>query len=309
MSSQPTKYDEIISLLPKKYESGHNVGVVHFFPSTITVHPEGGVDFQVRLCPALLQKPPAPKPHPAARELTEDEKKHGFNPFLPPYVAELYLAEFEEDGEEYVALLNKYSVVEHHFILISKDFKLQTSPLTPSDLVAAYKLLSAARRQGRHFISYFNCGPHSGSSQRHKHLQFLPLEGESGPPIEDAAKRQKLESEGRAFSISGIPYAHFIVRLPEYSSGRDSEELMDILGSTYMTLLDLAIQTVRHQDNPPPGPPAYNILLTLNHMHIIPRSKAEYTLSDGADVAVNAAGLAGMILVKTEEEREVLMKE
>lgn len=75
---------------------------------------------------------------------------------------------------------------------------VQTSPLTPPELTTAYKLLVAAKQNdgGRAFLMFFNCGVTSGSSQGHKHMQFLPLDDPSGPPIEKLARSQRLESDG-----------------------------------------------------------------------------------------------------------------
>ncbi len=76
------------------------------------------------------------------------------------------------------------------------DYMLQSSPLTPGELTAAYKTLLAAKRAGRAFLAFFNCGEPSGSSQGHKHLQFLPLPNPEGPPVEKLARRQQLEAQG-----------------------------------------------------------------------------------------------------------------
>jgi ATP adenylyltransferase/5',5'''-P-1,P-4-tetraphosphate phosphorylase II len=89
--------------------------------------------------------------------------------------------------------LNKYSVVEEHFLLVTKgvfsvdllshaeirwfsvalfcfvffdallrrllplEFQSQTSPLRPGDLVQAYLLLRAAREAGKHLFAFYNC--------------------------------------------------------------------------------------------------------------------------------------------------------
>ena len=98
------------------------------------------------------------------------------------------------------------------------EFKSQTSPLDPSDLVQAYLLLRAARKAGKHIFAFYNCtytvfphlylesslkllaregGDQSGASQPHKHMQFLPTEGEDGPPIERLARSARIDKEGR----------------------------------------------------------------------------------------------------------------
>lgn len=88
-------------------------------------------------------------------------------------------------------------------ILWLAEFKRQTSPLTPCDLAAAYKLMSAGRRHGKNFFMFYNCGPLSGSSQPHKHLQFMPIPEEEVPPIEKLAQRQRLEVDG---TVKTHPY-------------------------------------------------------------------------------------------------------
>ncbi|KAG9001635.1 bifunctional AP-4-A phosphorylase/ADP sulfurylase [Tulasnella sp. 427] len=251
------------------------------------------------LCSALAQKPQASKPEVYGKD----------GPFSPPYVSGLYVDELEEGGEEYVILMNKYCVVPNHFLLVTKEFKRQTSPLTPQDLAAAYKLMSAGRRQGKNFFMFYNCGPLSGSSQPHKHLQFMPLVEENAPPIERLARRQRLEVDGKAFVISQLPYAHHIFRLPAYQS-RPLEEVLDILAQAFISLMDLTFQTLRQLPVLPDGPPAYNVLLTFDHLHVIPRGSAEHQLSRGkVDIPVNALGFAGMMITKSEEEKSLLIEE
>jgi ATP adenylyltransferase len=77
--------------------------------------------------------------------------------------------------------LNKYSVVEEHFLLVTKgtvlaacvmhgetidhaffcrpfvEFQSQTAPLRPGDLVQSYLLLHAARAAGKHLFAFYNC--------------------------------------------------------------------------------------------------------------------------------------------------------
>lgn len=77
-----------------------------------------------------------------------------------------------------------------------------------------------------------------------------------------------------------------------------------------MSLLDLAISTIRHDPTYPIGPPSYNVILTLEHMHVIPRKEETHTLSEtGERLSVNALGFAGMLLVKSERELDAVKKE
>jgi len=270
------------------------------------------LQFEIRLCPALQHKPKLPTPH------FSPAKDHGLgadrskpDPFAPPYIPNLVVGELnDEEGEDdYVVLLNKFSVVPSHFLLVTKEYKSQAQPLFPSDLVQAYSLLVAARSAGLHFFAFYNCGDRSGASQHHKHLQFMPVEND-GPPIEGLARTAHLESADKAFSLESLPYANHIRRLPSDAATFSRARLEDTLGSAFMVLLDLVISTVRHDAEQAAGPPSYNVILTLGHLYLIPRRKEEHVLRETGDrVSINSLGYAGMLLVKSETELEAVKKE
>jgi sulfate adenylyltransferase (ADP) / ATP adenylyltransferase len=87
-------------------------------------------------------------------------------------------------------------------------------------------------------------------------------------------------------------------------------ELEGTLSQAFLSLLDLAIFTVRHDTDYPAGNLSYNVIITLEHMHLIPRSRETYTLGKtGEKLSVNALGFAGMLLVKSETEMEAVKEE
>lgn len=58
----------------------------------------------------------------------------------------------------------------------------------------------------------------------------------------------------------------------------------------------------------------WNLMLTLNHIHLIPRSHATFPLTMGdsdketkTELEVNALGYAGMLLAKSDEELEAII--
>lgn len=78
-----------------------------------------------------------------------------------------------------------------------------------------------------------------------------------------------------------------------------------ILADAFLSLLDLVVSTVRHAPDYPAGRPSYNVIFTLEHMHLIPRRYETYSLPETGDVvSVNALGFAGMLLVKADEDLE-----
>ncbi|KAH8119256.1 ATP adenylyltransferase-domain-containing protein [Phellopilus nigrolimitatus] len=303
-----TSHATIISQLSDRFIQARDAGDLLFFPSTVHHHEEAGVEFEIRLCPALQKKPNLPTPHFNDGQSVEVGKP---DPFAAPYLSNLKIGELKDEveGDEFVVLLNKYSVMPNHFLLVTKDYKSQTSPLYPSELVQVYLLLDAARKTGNNFFAFYNCGDVSGASQPHKHIQFIPVDDE-GPPIERLARAVNLESDSKAFTINSLPYATHIRRLPSFSSSTPRPLLEDTLGVAFMTLLDLAISTVRHDPMHPVGQPSYNVLLTRAHMYIIPRRREEHVLSETGDaLSVNALGFAGMLLVKSERELDAVKKE
>jgi len=309
---------EIVAKLDSQFERARESGDLLFFPSTVHKHADVGVDFEIRLCPALQKKPTPPNVamtqegnHPTIpNAITSHGDVPRKDPFSPPYTEALFLGDLtqeEDTEEEFVTLLNKYSVVRDHFLLVTKEFAPQTTPLTPDQLAKSYQLLQAANRAGKKLLSFFNCGVLSGASQPHKHVQFLPLEEDA--PIERLAKRARLEQPDKPFALN-VPYANFVLRLP--SSTRDSSpsEVSQILGSSFMTLLDLVINNIRRQPDYPPGKPSFNVLLTLEHLHLIPRRQEAHRLEvTGEELPVNALGFAGMLLVKSEVELEAVKSE
>lgn len=71
--------------------------------------------------------------------------------------------------------LNKFSVVAHHFLMITRgasaplplalrlniekpsEYESQASPLMPGDLAHAYMVLAAARNAGKSMFAFYNC--------------------------------------------------------------------------------------------------------------------------------------------------------
>ncbi|KAG6335577.1 hypothetical protein ID866_3517 [Astraeus odoratus] len=291
---------EIIRSIPDKFQTALSSGDLLFFPSEIRLHCDIGIEFEVRLCPALQAKPAQRQAGGEALVSREpDTNSPGkSNPFAPPYPSNLYVGDLsleDEDGTaEYVILLNKFSVVPRHFLLVTK--------------VQVYQLLLAARKENKDMIAFYNCGARSGASQPHKHIQFIEVTN-GGPPIEKLTCNVNLETPGKPFAITSLPYANHVFRLPKLSTDATVADLRESLFPPFLSLLDLVISTVRHDPEYPLGPPSYNVILTLEHMHLIPRRHETYAL-DGMDsvISVNSLGYAGLMLAKSESELEGIKK-
>ncbi|KAG6920265.1 hypothetical protein DXG01_005034 [Tephrocybe rancida] len=298
---------EIISSVSKKFADARDSGELFFFPSTVWKHEELGVEFEIRICPALQKKPITEDD--ATGEAKKSEETQ-CDALAAPYNPSLHIGDLQDDdGTKYAVLLNKFALLPDHFLLVTEEFQSQASPLMPSDLVQTYLLLVAARKAGKRYFAFYNCGEHSGASQPRKHIQFIPVDYDS-PPIEPLARAANLEIANKPFSLTTLPYANHVYRLPSQLSSSTPDKIEQTLAQVFLSLLDLVVSTIRHDPDYPPGKPSYNVLITLEHIHLIPRKHDCYIIPEtGAKLSVNALGYAGMLLVKSEEELEALKKE
>ena len=233
----------------------------------------GGVRFVVRVLTHLARKHAAKDAAAAGRTPGGDD----FNPFLP-YDRELYVADLDP---AHVILLNKYNVVEDHLLVVTREFEEQESLLSRADFEAAWRCLDEIDG-----LVFYNGGELAGASQRHKHLQLIPLplgSGERGMPIE--AWLESARFSGRFGRAGAVPFEHRVARAV---AGDDvAGETFDL----YVSMVGaLGLGTVGGHQRAP-----YNLLMTREWLVLAPR-RAE--CFEG--ISVNAIGLAGGLLVRTE---------
>jgi len=113
----------------------------------------------------------------------------------------------------------------------------------------------------------------------------------------------------KPFSLTALPYANHVYRFPMQLSSSPPEKIEQTLSKAFLSLLDLSISTIRHDPTYPPGKPSYNVLITLEHMHLIPRRREVYILPETGALPINSLGFAGMLLVRNNEELEAVVKE
>jgi ATP adenylyltransferase len=93
----------------------------------------------------------------------------------------LFITDVPAQDPSHVLVLNKFPIISNHFILATKEFKLQTDELEADDLFVTYACLKAWEEgneaaNSKSLFAFFNSGTHSGASQPHRHIQFLPVE-------------------------------------------------------------------------------------------------------------------------------------
>jgi ATP adenylyltransferase/5',5'''-P-1,P-4-tetraphosphate phosphorylase II len=187
-------------------------------------------------------------------------------------------------------LLNKFNVVPHHLLLVTRAFQHQTEQLSPADFEALLTTLRAFPTPGG--LAFMNIGDASGFSQPHKHVQLVPLPFSQelphapvpiGPLVERAAAEARRRAGAGAdplrFDVRALPFRNACVTL-------SNDATPEQLAGTYDEVLSsLALK----------APAAsFNLLMTSAWLMLIPRS-AEH----GNGVAVNALGFAGTMLVRS----------
>jgi ATP adenylyltransferase len=192
-------------------------------------------------------------------------------------------AAWPTQAPHHVLLLNKFNVVPHHLLLVTRAFAHQTQQLDADDMAALTAALRAFPAPGG--LAFMNVGEASGFSQPHKHVQLVPLPFAAelphapvpiGPAVEAAAAAAADPHE--PFPVRSLPFRNAACRLP-----RDASPAQ--LAALYDRVLRCALADSG-------GATSYNMLMTAAWLLILPRA-AEH----GAGVAVNALGFAGTMLV------------
>lgn len=96
------------------------------------------------------------------------------NPFLP-YDPAMWVCDL---SPTHTLLLNKFNLVDHHVLVVTRAYQQQEAMLTHEDWAATHSVLHAMQPGG---LAFFNAGPLSGASQPHKHVQVVPLPLADGP--------------------------------------------------------------------------------------------------------------------------------
>jgi ATP adenylyltransferase len=266
--------------IKERSERAKKLKALHAIQTTSEFVQQNNIQFLVRIVSNLAEK--------EQRKLEIGFRNaRAVNPFLP-YDEDLWVTDI---SQTHICLLNKFNVIDHHILLVTRAFEDQESLLTVEDFEAMW--LCMAEFDG---LAFYNSGPIAGASQQHKHLQIVPLPlalRGSKIPIE-AALTSASYHKGVGIS-SNLPFVHGISPVkPEWleDQKRGGEETMH----SYYSMLD-AVGLLKGEAKKPLG--AYNLLITRDWMFLIPRSKECFD-----SISINALGFAGALLVKNIEEMQ-----
>ena len=244
---------------------------------------QSGVRFLVRIADNLRRKSDDSRARP---ELTQS-RPEDFNPFLPPE-KELTVAGV---SESHIAVLNKFNVVDHHLLIVTRHFESQDTLLGLQDFEALWLCLQEFPSLG-----FYNGGKQAGASQHHKHLQLVPLPMTwDGPalPVEPVLPSVPEQALGR---IPAFPFRHAFTRLPAGLAGHPAEAAHLSLGLYHRMLESVQAHRLETDSETRQSMP-YNLLLTPEWMMLVARSTE---CADG--IAINALTYAGSLFVRNNED-------
>ncbi|WP_027857585.1 ATP adenylyltransferase family protein [Marinobacterium jannaschii] len=237
---------------------------------------EQGVNFRLRVLDNLRRKSEA------GRRLKK-AADHSRNPFLP-YEPELYLGEL---GDHHRLLLNKFNVLPHHLLLVTREFESQNDLLNLGDFSALARLMLQVEG-----LAFFNGGSLAGASQPHKHLQMIP-----DLPLPFGDFLDQLEGT-QPQRLSALAFRHAAVGLPEtLFSESPFEAIARQLEACYQHLVRQL--GIRHRNGK--ALDSYNLLLSRRWMLLVPRIQESV-----AGISFNALAFSGSILVRRAEELTTL---
>ncbi len=249
-------------------------GALHTISTAAETIEDSGVPFLVRYARNLEQR--------SARK----SKPRGVgarNPFLP-YDNDLFVGNV---SPTHVCLLNKFNVVGHHILIVTRSFEDQTSPLARRDFEAMWCCMDEFDA-----LAFYNAGQTAGASQPHRHLQLVPV------PLTPGAERMPIDSllgvadlaPGAIGTAPGLPFAHALARSDDIFALRPRQA-----AGTTMELYSEMLQRLGLGAGAAP----YNLLVTRRWLLMVPRHRQTFE-----SIEINALGFAGTLFARCREQLE-----
>lgn len=280
MLRKGTLWDEVLRRSEKARASGALVSISTGYEYV----EDSGMVFFIRTLSGLQKKEEAKK----AQESGEGREK--INPFLP-YEEELFVSDV---SQTHVAILNKFNVVDNHLLIVTRHFEDQETLLTEDDFSALWGCMMEYDSLG-----FYNGGEEAGASQRHKHLQLVPLPmAPDGPAVPISPLLEAAGPEGRPLRVPGFPFEHLFVRMDQSLINKQGDAAGEMFRLYSDMLRGLAMKTpekgvLTRQSGP------YCLLATAAWMLLVPRSQEFFD-----SISVNSLGFAGALLVRDDNQME-----
>jgi ATP adenylyltransferase len=263
-------------------------GALHPIATDCEFVEDAGMRFFVRVLANIERKEKAMGEQKKKAELSGKEA----NPFLN-FEKDLFVTDI---SDTHVALLNKFNVVDHHLLIVTREYEDQETLLTLRDFEALSDCLGEYNG-----LCFYNGGQIAGASQPHKHLQMVPLP--LAPEGPDVPIDPLLPGDGQAgdiVSVKGLPFLHAFTVIQEEKprSRTDPAEMMfeSYAGLLRKTGMDAPEASMLKRQSGP-----YCLLVTRSWMLLVPRSVEFFD-----SVSINSLGFAGALLVRNREQLKTL---
>ena len=216
------------------------------------------------------------------------------NPFLP-FDRDLFVADV---SPTHIALVNKFSLIANHMLVVTRRFVPQEVLLDEADLAALCACL--AQIDG---LIFYNGGAAAGASQAHKHLQMVPLPlGTGGLSTPIDVVLEKVRDQRDICEIPGLAFRHSFAWIGPASFEQPTSAAAR-LASLYPRMLEhigiVAIERSgeRYQSAP------WNLLVTREWMLAVPRVREHFNA-----VPINALGFAGLLFARDDAHLATLQR-
>lgn len=260
-------------LMLKTEEHAIRTGALRSYPTEQAFIDEKGARFFVRVMAALRQKA-------ASRQRQDAGAGKPANPFLPP----------EKDltvgnvTDTHIAVLNKFNVVDHHLLIVTRSFEDQAMLLNLADFEALWLCMAEFDSLG-----FYNGGREAGASQEHKHLQVVPL------PLVRQGTRTPIEpllptsGPSEPASVPSFSFRHAFVRLRPGIEERPREAALETfdLYTAMLGRVGMSLPGLRTRQSMP-----YCLLITRQWMLLVPRSREHFE-----EISLNSLAFAGSFFV------------
>ena len=283
MLGKGTLWQQILRTTQQALKSG----ALRSFPTDQAFIEDDGIRFFVRILKTLEEK--------AAARVQQDENAgagRNIDPFLPPE-RDLTVADVTDT---HIAVLNKYNVVDHHLLIITRHYEDQRTLLTLRDFEALW--ICMAEYTG---LCFYNGGREAGASQEHKHLQMVPLPlAPAGPPVPIAPLLPRSFATGTLATVPGLPFRHSFVRLRHAIAERPRDAALETFELYADMLSRVGMDAPRAAGLSLQSLP-YCLLVTREWMMLVPRSREHVE-----DISLNSLAYAGSLYVGNAQQLERL---
>ena len=289
MSILTLKPNTLLPALARQTAHALDCGALHPIETEQTIIDDAGVRFLVRKVSSLARKEQARNPTDGTAPA--NSPRPAFNPFLP-HDPDLFVTDV---SNTHIALLNKFNVIDHHLLIVTRTFVPQEALLDLDDFEAWLACLSQMDGLG-----FYNGGPAAGASQPHKHLQLVPLPlGDANAPLPIEALLDGAPPGPGIVTVPTLPFAHAFAR---FDSAAGTPTAQSALALYDEMLAALGIGSTEREGYPQQSAP-YNLLLTRRWMLLVPRGT-----ESAAGISVNSLGFAGSFFVRDNEQMEALRR-